>query len=434
MKLAPWSVRFLCGLAMVTGCNDNTAAGTDAGASDAVAADAGPDAATRSFFMGTTPIGTSGTTFPSIELDHLADGDLVSLHIDDFWGIPWDAFAAGAAPPAPWADRWSSLAAGARATGKPLYLALSPLGGRVTLAPNVDPSGNPRAGWAPTDASGCYDFSSAPAAGWRDAYVRYVRYVVDLVRPDYLSPGLEVNVLFTKCPSQKDYFMTWYAGVHSALKAAYPSLPIFPTVQMEHLYGIAEPAASCGAGMSDGACFDEHLTAVLRMPGDRIAFSIYPQAWDFVGRSMPADTFSKVRTATTRPIWISESGWNAVPVLSAYGTQPAQCGSPLVPASSGNDDRLSDWLSTLLSAADAHSFEAVVWWEDRDLFDGEVASQCPCPGINDTCSLLAAFRSVSSATEIVFRLFGNMGLRHHNGSPRPALATWMAYLARPRTR
>jgi hypothetical protein len=405
-----------------------------------------PVAPTRSFYMGSTPYFARPAIAPDWRFENMAERDLLSLHVDDFWGVPWDhCNAAGCTNlPASWKSSWENLAAQARATGKPIYLAVSPLGDRKTLARRVKADGTLEDGWAPEDANGCYTFATdASAATHKAAYIGFMKYLIGLVGPTFVSPAVEMNIPFTSCPGQKAAWIAWYADVHAALKAAYPALPVFATFQMESMYGIADAASACGGSVTQEQCFAQRLAEALTIPGDRMAFSTYPAAWRYIRTSYPTDTYAVVKAATTRPIWVSETGWPAVKVLASYphggsGT----CGADIAPTSFANDADQAAYADWLLSEAQAQGFEAVVWWLNRDYLDGAVAVTCPCdPATSDTCALADLFHAAGEAAspggggatfEYILRIFGNMALYNYDGTPRPAQATWHDWITRTR--
>ncbi|MBI4055657.1 MAG: hypothetical protein HY402_05960, partial [Elusimicrobia bacterium] len=382
----------------------------------------------RTFWMGTTPFTFQPGTFIEARFENPSDKDLLSLHADDFWGVPWDSFLNDTPLPTPWASRWQAVASSATASGKTLYLALSPLSDRKTLTRRVNPDGSTTDNWAPADSEGCYLFSSDPnAANYKAAYIRYVQYLVDLVHPRFLSPALELSLQFAKCPAQKQAFMQWYADVHNALKAANPNLIIFPTFQMEFMYGVVDPAAACSAGTSYADCFRQRLQEALGVPSDRIAFSMYPHLWGNLGPSIAdLDPFSTVQSLTSKTIWIGETGWNTVRILSQYAPT---CGTDWIPASVANEAKQNEYMSWLLGQAQSRQFEAVVWWLNRDTLDAATAATCPCSGDSATCTFTADFYTLGgNLGELVLRMFGNMALRTYDGSPRPAHATWTSYM------
>jgi hypothetical protein len=409
-----------------------------------------PPVATRSFHMGATPFFATASAFPDFRFENLDDRDLLSLHVDDFWGVPWQQCAGSTCTglPAAWVARWQQLAASAQASGKVVYLAVSPLSNRRALSRTVQADGSLLDAWqSPTvlDANGCYLFASDPnAAGYATAYANFVKYLVDLVHPAFLSPAIEMNMPFTTCPAQKAAWIAWYSGVHAALKAAYPSLPVFATFQTEYLYGVAEPAAACAAGTSYTDCFKARLAEALAVPGDRIAFSSYPEAWVYSAAfnyGVPPDTFALARAATTRRIWVSETGWNTVPLRASYAhAGGGSCSTSFLlsetlatPAGTkdlANNAAQTAYMTWLLGQAQAQQLEAVVWWLNRDYLDGAVSSTCPCTqATSDTCKLADTFYAVGGdGGEALLRRFGNIALRNFDGTARPAQAVWKQYL------
>jgi hypothetical protein len=405
----------------------------------------------RPFLMGTSVIAELVT--PTFE--YLGDKDLLSLHLDDFEGIPWTQFRDNTTLPASWESQWESIRSQSAASGKILYLAVSPLKDRKTLAANVDASGTKTENWAPVDGSGCYAFATDPnAEGYKQAYINYLKYLIDRIHPTYLSPTIEMNLQFKQCPAQSAAFKQWYADVHHSLKEAYPNLVIFPTFQAENMYGISDTAAWCGGTKTDAtlaACFEQRLTEALTVPGDRIAFSMYPFTWlyppsgaDTYTPSVPYDDmFNRVERMTQRKIWISETGWPAVRLFTTYQhAAPASAcsGVEFVPTPLiASDAKVTTHLSALLAQAQTRHFEAVVWWEDRDLIDATIAATCPCSTpASTTCqyteTLYLAGSGGTSAVlgsfgEITLRIFANMGLRNYNGTSRTGTYdVWASYL------
>ena len=60
----------------------------------------------RAYLMGSTPFFATAGAFPDWRFEDLGDKDFIALHADDFWGVPWEAFAAGAAPAPAWSAKW----------------------------------------------------------------------------------------------------------------------------------------------------------------------------------------------------------------------------------------------------------------------------------------------------------------------------------------
>jgi len=378
-----------------------------------------------------------------------ADKDLFAVHVDDFLGIPWPEFQNNTALPAVWVSRVQTIANGAAASGKTIFLALGPLAERKTLAGYVNASGSKVENWAAVDSAGCYPFATdANAANYKTAYIRYVNYMLAVFRPTYLGIVTEMNVEFTKCPSQKAAFIQWYSDVYQAVKQAHPDVILFPTWQMEHLYGVAEDAAWCGGAKTDAslaACFQQRLNEIAIIPSDRMAFSSYPTHWKYPSTAPNTfttefpydDTFTRVQRTTNKKILISETGWPGVDIYNTYAhtTPVSTCGTILVPTPSvAGEANLTNHMSRLLAQAQSKQFEAVVWWSNRDFMDHTVSGSCPCVGTSATCTQAEQLYTLGgSSGEFAWRAFGNMGLRYKDGTPRTsAYNVWASYLSQPR--
>jgi len=100
--------------------------------------DAGPPP--RSFYLSAAPMQyalgewTVETVFDTSGFDGLVD--VLSLHMDGFFGLPWDTFAVGAPPPGPWVAVMEDIRAQARELGAEIFLSITPLDGmRAALTP-----------------------------------------------------------------------------------------------------------------------------------------------------------------------------------------------------------------------------------------------------------------------------------------------------------
>ena len=384
-------------------------------------------AADRPYFMGTSPFFASTTTFTDFRWENMDDKDMISLHMDDFYGIPWQSFVDQTPPPAAWTDKWTTLAQTARAQGKTIYLSVSPLSGRKTLTDDVDALGNRIKDWVAVDSSGCYVFSGETASTYQQAYIRYCRYVLDLVQPRYFSPVLEISITHGYCPTQREAFDSWYAGVYHELKNENPSRVIFPTLQMEALYGINEPSFACTDGETYDQCFENRLQEELTLPMDRVGISMYPGGWGFLGQTIADhDPFSVVQRLTSKRIWVAETGLPAVPIF----LQSSAC-FEWIPSSVANETLQEDYMSWLLNEAQTRNIEAVNWWLNRDYLDGDSISgpNCPCSGDDPTCTMVAQWASID--LEGLLKIFANMALRRYDGSPRPAWTVWKTAFAQP---
>ena len=358
----------------------------------------------------------------SMTMANLAsDVDLIAVH-QEFYGVPWQAFEAGTAPPAQWTAKMQELASGARNAGKGVFLSVNLLNGaRDSLAERtVIQNGQFESedGWA----ARCYDFATAPdAAAKRAAYLRYVDYMVELFEPKYLNFAIEVNLFFEKCPTAVAGLIGVTNAVYDAVKAKTPNVVAFPSFQIDHLYGYSED--SCAAGRPRDACFDALYAQIAPMKRDRFGISSYPYLNSVAGvPDLPADWFSRgAARAGERPV-VAETGWLSTPMVARHAT----LGCYTVTTQSQADAR--DYLDRLLAAAEASKMDLVTWWSNRDLVVTELMAECPCDFDANWCAIVDIFRGPASAGpdaqffgELTLKAFGAMGIRDYAGNPKGVL-------------
>lgn len=249
------------------------------------------------------------------DADLPTDVEVVAVH-QEYYGVPWDAFAGGAAPPSVWAGRRSRISSSARAAGKQVFLSVSPLdGNRSSLAPRVRVvSGTEvvESGWAPR----CWDArTAADGEVWQDAYVRYVEWMVDLFQPEFLNVGIELNLWDINCPSAWDGMVDVVNAAYDAAKSRRPGIPVFPSIQIDALYGLAP--GSCPPGTDAGTCYETGYAHLSRVKRDRFAISTYPYLGAVPSLDvLPADWFTRAPRRGGERSLIAEAGWLSTPVVA----------------------------------------------------------------------------------------------------------------------
>lgn len=389
-----------------------------------------PDAPSRVYRLASSavqldPVGGPGLSDP----DLAGDVDVIDVH-QDFFGVPWDAFAAGAEPPPAWAARMAEIAAAAHATGKDVFLALAPLDGdRAHLAPDAVASD---AGftlvhdWKPR----CYDLATAAdGAALRAGYARYVDYMVRLFEPQWTNVAIEVNLFHVNCAAAWDGMVGLEREAHDAARHAAPGAPAFPSIQLDALYG----RVACPADRTADQCYEAEYAAIAGLARDRFAISTYP--YDFAGfrrpDDLPADYLSRAAARGGERLVIAETGWLATDEVVT--DQDGQC---LTVLTSSPADQAA-YLDRVIATAADHDVELVTWISNRDFLIAPVMTDCPCAFSAPWCDLVRAVRGQGSPTEqrdaeVGFKVFGTMGIRDHAGAPRrPIFDRWTAARALP---
>jgi len=365
------------------------------------------------------------------EADVTQDAAVIAMH-QEFYGIPWQAFEKGSAPPKEWSSLLDEQAAGARAAGRPVFLSISMLNGareRLAATTRIE------SGQVKTDdasSAPCYDFASAPdAATKKSAYLRYVDDMVARFEPRFLTIAIEVNLFFEKCPAATPGLSAFLAEVYTHVKQQRPTLAVFPSFQIDHLYGYSDD--SCPDATQRDACFERAYAQIKDIPRDRFAMSSYPFL-SGIGKvdMLPADWFERgARRQNERPV-IAETGWLSTPLVARRGSQ-------CISVFSFTESDSAAYLGKVLADAERLDMDLVTWWSDRDLVPSELMTDCPCSYDATFCSVLDIFRGpeqpsapdVPYISEVLLKAFGSMGLRTYDGTPKAALLPlWTAVKGR----
>jgi hypothetical protein len=371
--------------------------------------------------------------FQLTEANLASDVDLIAVH-QEYYGVPWTEFGAGTDPPPEWATKMSALAASARNAGKQVFLSVSPLNGRRdSLAARTRISGGSivaEDGWA----ARCYDFATAAdATTWRTAYLRYVTWMVDLFQPRFLNVGIELNLYLVNCSAVWDGMVDVVNAAYDAAKARQGSTVVFPSIQIDALYGLAP--GSCPAGVDAGTCYDQGYAQLSRVKRDRFAVSTYP----YLGAvpaldSLPADWFTRAADRGGERAVIAEVGWLSDSLVAQAST--GQCFTALTTDASLE----AAYLDRVLDAAGSARMDLVTWISDRDLIVAPLMGECGCQESAEWCTVRDIFRGppptgstdTQLAGELLFKAFGTMGLRTYDGTPKPdVMRRWQQAQALP---
>ncbi len=321
-----------------------------------------------------------------------AEADLVVAHHDS--GIPWDAALDNdfSRYPQDFRDEVNGIVAW-KPAGHRLYLAVTPIAFlRNRLAPTRG-SGGTQTFQPPWDG---YPFDHPDVIA---AFTNHCRILIDRYRPDFFAFGIEVNLLRAAVADDNIWngYVNLSSAVYAALKASYPSLPMFQTLQAEAFH--AAPATQAAAVAQVLPCTD--YIAVSSYPfSDAVR---YPDGSQADPSRLPADYFSALAAlAPGKPFAIAETAWPAEDVTAPY---------PVTIRS--NADYQRRYVEFLLSSVDALSGRFVNYFFVRD-FDA-----------------LWDKVLVADPNAALIRLWRDTGLYDEDGAPRPSLSSWHSVLARP---
>ena len=344
----------------------------------------------RPFALGFTPWPYDFTDAAQAETyDALAaHGDLVLFHLDT--GVPWAEARAGEPFPEHVERQLDRMA---REAGRfeTVYVSATPQAqDRETLALRWgDDENQPLA--APWDGR-AFDHPDVVAA-----YVAYCRRLIDRLRPDYFAYGIEVNGTMTLDHAGYPAFRELASQVYGALKAGYPDLPIFLTLQ----------TGSFEATWDEQQAVNRDLVAL----SDLVGMSTYPYwvpgryAPDAADLSyLPDDWFSQMAAiAPDKPFAITETG---------YVAQDFRV--PGAVSMRGRELWQAQYVDRLLQSAHQLDAAFVVWFVARDYDRG--------------WERLVELGVESDA----FLIWRDTGLLDGDGGERLGLAVWDRWLALPR--
>ncbi len=336
-----------------------------------------PPPATRTFLMGFSPWPWDATqaavdwTYQSI----MTNGDIVSHHIEE--GVPWPEALAGSAVPASYASMLADRVARTPA-GKKILLQINPLNlGRDGLASYR------------TDAT----INAALTAPWngyalnapevKTAFANYALDMVNTMNPDYLQIGVEVNLLKRNNPTLWTQYVELQCSTYNAVKTVHPSLPVSVSLFSVPFF----PEWSGADNLTD----QQNALADVSTCSDVIGYSVHPFMSALLADSFPADYFDRLFAYTTKPIAITESSY------------PAQVWSSGGLTWNGTQAKQADFLDKMLTAAQSHQLQYVIWYTVRDydqLWNGALGQD---------------------STALTWR---DTGLYDETGVARTAMATW----------
>ena len=207
-----------------------------------------------------------------------------------------------------------------------------------------------------------------------------VRQVAENYHPPYFALGVEVNRFYEEDPASFDAYLSLYAEMYEAIKAASPQTLVFPVFQYEKMRG--------GVFFSGDRRAQPEWNLLDKFNGnmDLVAFTTYPFLLYATPADLPIDYYSEIKQYTSQRIAFTEIGWPSEP-LSVASDSPF----------GGSTDEQVEFVQRFFSLTSSLPLELALW-----SFPHDIGS-----------SFNPAFTSVS--------------LRENDGTPKPALEVWQSY-------
>ena len=217
-----------------------------------------------------------------------------------------------------------------------------------------------------------------------DAYFKHIKYLVNAFSPNYLVIAIEVNELGLRSPNKWESYKLLISNVKSRIKQLYPNLKISESISLHNLYkpDVSNPT--------------EYINKIVNYMNqmDFVAISFYPFFKDQHTRTDFQETFDFLNKKINKPIAFVETSNLAenvsIPNLNI--------------SINGNECEQNIYLETLLTNAQEHNYEFVIWWAYKD-YD-------------------ALWETFPPEFKDVGKIWRNTGLLNKNGEERLSFITW----------
>lgn len=216
----------------------------------------------------------------------------------------------------------------------------------------------------------------------RDAFVQALLAFVAEYRPTFLGVGNEVNRVWEADPASYEAWVAALPDIVEAVHQVSPGTRVFATFQYEFLRGLdritGEQRTEDWSPLEVAA---PHL--------DLVAFTSYPYFAFESPEEIPVDYYAAIAEHTDRPVGFTELGWPSAPILPLVGSSLEGLG--------GSPTEQADFVSRLgpLLASSEPAFAMWVWAYDT-------------PAVGPT--------------------FESLGLSQVDGTAKPALEAWRAFV------
>jgi len=343
--------------------------------------------------------------------------DLVSLHTDNFFGVPWDEFRPSGKRNNTWHNMMKSIKTDINNLEVGVYLSITPINGtRNSIAARalqingqlvVDDD------WY----SECYNFNTGlDAQAIKTAYLNYVRWMVDFFKPKYLTHGIEINMYKKSCPDCYKSLISLLNKVYEQEKSRNPQLVIFPTFTASDLWSYGEQG-ECSIG--DRRCLIDNLDAQKKIKRDRFGISAYPLFLQWEWKNIQEDYFSAIAEETGEKIVFGETGQGSNNVTVPFPEYTDPCFTLF----HSSDEEQIEYMKFLFNNAQYHQSDLVVWWSLRDYLFEQILTNCPCNAPGLWC---VAYEYFGTQTNLLsaWLMWGSMGILDYNGFPKKSFYFW----------
>lgn len=179
----------------------------------------------------------------------------------------------------------------------------------------------------------------------KQAFLNYTLRAIKFFKPDYLAIGIESNIMISKAPKYWRDYIELNTYIYNNVKNKYPDLPVFTTIQYEHLRGIESDSKK-------NLKLQMPLVKELMKHSDYLALSTYN--YGFLHSNPPNKNYFDLALSFNKPIAIAESGAMSV-TTSVMGT-----------SLKASEDGQKEFVEMILNSAVRYKFPFVINWVSID--------------------------------------------------------------------
>lgn len=223
----------------------------------------------------------------------------------------------------------------------------------------------------------------------REAMTNLALWILREFEPRYLGLSSEINTYLEAHPAETPHYLSLYGEIYAAIKAESPKTQVFVTFQWEQVNGVFVGGGQLEPDWDQIELFEPEL--------DIWAISSYPFVAFDTAADIPEDYYAPLLARTDKQLAVAEGGFISRPTGPFLGTPQDQV-DQLAAVHDQIGSRLGFWINLILD----------------DFDPAAIADPMREQG-----------RSESDITTL--GLFASIGLRQHDGTPKPAMAIWDGY-------
>ena len=301
--------------------------------------------------------------------------DIYSEHIDS--PIPWDAWINDSAFPLEFTNDMTSRA--------------SRIIPDLKLTVSVSLLNNSRDELASDYDGSIPNYTELNDSHIEEAYFKHLKYITELLNPDYLILAIEVNELLKNAPEKWDSYKLLMANIRTRIKQEFPSLVISESITLHNFY---QP------DVEDPETYIEEIADYANTL-DFVTISFYPFFKDLKTKADFQEAFDFLHDKINKPLAIAETGHLSedlsVETFNLF--------------ISGNQSEQNEYLESLITNAQEQNYEYLIWFTHRDYNE--------------------LWETFPDDVKDIGQLWISTGIINEDANEKDAFATWKFVLNKP---